>query len=71
MAGHARTRVVGETVDAQRALEQRRRLCAGCGEPFEPVRRGQPYCRPSCRATGRGHGRARPLLDGVGAGPSP
>lgn len=24
-------------------------LCAGCGQPFEPARKDQRHCRPSCR----------------------
>ena len=24
-------------------------MCAGCGKPFQPVRRTQSHCRPRCR----------------------
>lgn len=30
-------------------------LCAGCGSWFAPVRKGQRYCRPSCRALAEWH----------------
>ena len=41
------------------------RLCLGCGNAFAPTRRGQRYCRPSCRdlAEQRRHGRRLPLED--------
>lgn len=29
----------------------RRRICAGCGRPFQPARTTQRHCRPSCRVT--------------------
>jgi hypothetical protein len=35
--------------EAQRAPSTGR-LCEYCGEPFEPTRRDQKFCRPSCRA---------------------
>jgi len=29
------------------------RMCRLCGEPFEPVRYNQVYCRPGCRTEAR------------------
>ena len=71
MAGHARARMVGETGDARRALQQLRPRCPTCGRRFEPCRRSQRFDRPSCRVRFERQARVMPLLDAIGAGPSP
>jgi len=53
----------GDQGDA--AAPSRGRLCHGCGNPFQLTRRGQRYCRPSCRdlAEQRRQGVRLPLED--------
>jgi hypothetical protein len=37
--------------------------CGHCGQTFEPVRRWQRFCRPSCRFAHRRRAAPLPLLD--------
>jgi hypothetical protein len=45
----------------QRVSAQRR--CDGCGHPFEPRRRDQRHCRPTCRGLALQARRRLPLFE--------
>jgi len=45
----AALRLVLDPVGERVQTRSRTIPCAGCGQPFEPVRPHQKHCRPSCR----------------------
>jgi NADH pyrophosphatase NudC (nudix superfamily) len=52
----------------QRVLfDASRPTCPTCGQRFDPVRAGQKYCRPSCKARGEAKRTDPDLFDGKDA----